>query len=69
MGIGCHCYLMSSGEVNFYTVKAKALSGSNYREVYRSAMGIYGLIKRQTKRRPYIRSTYFDKQKVYFDYF
>ena len=26
-------------------------------------------IKKQTKRRPYVRSTYFNKQKIFFDFF
>ena len=32
-------------------------------------MNLYNQIAGKTKRRPYIRSRYFDKQKIFFDYF
>ena len=53
------------------TFKAKSLqlSGTGYKEVYKAAIEIYSGIEKRTKRRPYLRSAYFHKQKIFFDYF
>lgn len=53
----------------FYQTKTKKLPGSNYSEVKKSASSAFNQIKRKTKRRPYVRSAYFNKQKIFFDYF
>ena len=45
------------------------LPGTNYKEVYRAAVGVYSEIEKRTKRKPYVRSAYFSKQKIFFDYF
>ena len=52
-----------------YQTKIKKLPGTNYSEVKKHASFILKQIKRKTKRRPYIRSVYFSKQKIFFDYF
>lgn len=52
-----------------YQTKSKKISGSNYGEVMHHAFRIYDEIKKKTKRRPYIRSVYFKKEKIFFDYF
>jgi len=52
-----------------YQTKARKLSGSNYAEIKKSADFIFKEIKLKTKRRPYIRSLYFKKEKVFFDFF
>ena len=52
-----------------YQTKSKKLSGTNLREVYNNATKIYKEISAKTKRRPYIRSAYFKKEKIFFDYF
>ena len=52
-----------------YSTKIKKLPGTNYTEVRKEALFLFNEIKRKTKRRPYIRSAYFNKQKVFFDYF
>ncbi len=52
-----------------YSTKMKKLPGSNYAEVKKEALILFNQIKKKTKRRPYIRSVYFNKQKVFFDYF
>jgi hypothetical protein len=52
-----------------YQSQVKRLAGSSYYEVQQHALTIFHRIKHQTKRRPYIRSVYFNKQKVFFDYF
>lgn len=35
----------------------------------RNAFAVYDEIKKKTKRRPYIRSAYFKKEKIFLDYF
>lgn len=52
-----------------YHAKAKKVSGTSYSEVLRNAFRTFDEIKKKTKRRPYIRSVYFKKEKVFFDYF
>jgi len=49
--------------------KYKKLSGSSYTEVYKQARLVYKVLEKKTKRRPYIKSVYFGKQKVFFDYY
>lgn len=52
-----------------YQTKSKKVSGTNYGEVMGNAFSVYDKIKKKTKRRPYIRSAYFKKEKIFFDYF
>ncbi len=52
-----------------YKTKSKRLHGTRYKEVYDEAFGLYEQIKKRTKRRPYVRSSYFRKQKVFLDLF
>lgn len=53
----------------YYQSKFGKLTGSNYVEVKKNAETIFKQIKSKTKRRPYIKSAYFNKQKIFFDYF
>lgn len=52
-----------------YQSKFKKLAGTNYKEVYSSALVIYKRTKTKSKRKPHIRSIYFNKNKVFLDYF
>jgi len=52
-----------------YQARSKKVPGTNYGEVMRNAFGLFDEIKKKTKRRPYVRSAYFKKEKVFFDYF
>ncbi len=52
-----------------YKTKIKSLAGTDYSEVYSKAKSIYKVVSSKTKRRPYIRSSYFNKEKVFIDYF
>lgn len=52
-----------------YKTKIRHLSGSNYAEVSGNARFLYKEISSRTKRRPYIRSAYFKKEKIFLDYF
>ena len=52
-----------------YQTKTAKLTGTDFREVYQKAFGQYRQIKRKTKRRPYIRSAYFNKDKIFLELF
>ena len=52
-----------------YQAKSSKLPGTSYKEVYKHARAVFEPIKRRTKRRPYIKSAYFSKQKIFFDFF
>ncbi len=48
-----------------YQTQTSRLTGTNYKEIYKKAINIYRNICRKTKRRAYIRSTYFKKSKIF----
>lgn len=52
-----------------YQTKANKLSGKKYGEIRKQAMILFNRIENKTKRKPYIKSSYFNKQKIFFDYF
>jgi len=52
-----------------YKTKAKKLAGTEFREVHKKTFHIYQEIKRKSKRRPYIRSIYFKKDKIFLGLF
>lgn len=52
-----------------YKTKAVKLTGSDFHEVNRRAQILYKSIKKKTKRRPYIRSAYFKKEKIFLNLF
>lgn len=52
-----------------YKTKAKPFAGTSYHEIKKKAFGLFDEIKKKTKRKPYIRSAYFGKQKVFFELF
>ena len=49
--------------------KFNTLAGTDYKEVYPRAYGAFQGIKRKSKRKPFIRSAYFNKSKIFIDYF
>ena len=55
--------------MSFFVVKSPPLSGTNYQEIYKSAKRIFKEKKSLSKRKWYVRSAYFKKQKIFFDYF
>ncbi len=55
--------------MKIYKSKIKRLAGTDYYEVYSKAKFLYKTILSKTKRRPYVRSAYFNKEKVFLDYF
>ncbi|PIZ70634.1 hypothetical protein COY07_06330 [Candidatus Peregrinibacteria bacterium CG_4_10_14_0_2_um_filter_43_11] len=52
-----------------YRTKNGLLAGSNWTEVYKNAQSIYKKICAHSKRRPYIRSAYFKKDKIFLGLF
>lgn len=52
-----------------YQTKFSKLPGTSYKEVYKHAQSVFKKIKHRTKRKPYVRSKYFNKQKVFFDFY
>lgn len=52
-----------------YKTKVKLLTGSDLHEVRQKAFGVYEQISKKTKRRPYVRSVYFNKDKVFLETF
>lgn len=55
--------------MKFYQTKIEKLSGSDYHEVHKKAFELYKKVKKQTKRRPYLRSVYFNKDKKFLETF
>lgn len=52
-----------------YQCRFNKLAGTDYKEIHSKALAVYKQIKSKTKRKPYIRSAYFNKEKIFLDYF
>ena len=52
----------------FYSKKNK-VAGSNYSEVLDNSKIIFKEIEGRSKRKPYLRSAFFNKEKIFLDYF
>lgn len=52
-----------------FQVKTKKIGATRYADIIKRARKIFHNIEKKTKRRPHIRSAYFKKEKVFFDYF
>src|SRR3989338_10841192 len=52
-----------------YKTKSIILAGTSYKEISKKAFGLYNGIRRKTKRRPYVRSAYFKKDKIFLGLF
>lgn len=55
--------------MQIFQTKTGRLTGTDFREVHKKALNIYQEVRRKTKRRPYIRSAYFQKDKIFLDIF
>ena len=55
--------------MRLYKTKTKKLPGSDFHEVSRKAHELYNKIKKKSKRRPYVRSVYFKKDKIFLELF
>lgn len=51
--------------MRIYQTKAKKLEGTDFHEVRKKAFGLYQQITSRSKRRPYVRSAYFKKDKIF----
>src|SRR3989338_10146950 len=52
-----------------YKTKARQIPGSHFHIVHERAFGLHTEIKKKSKRRTYIRSAYFGKDKIFLDLF
>jgi hypothetical protein len=55
--------------MNLYKSKVSSLPGTSYLEVLRAARIVYAKSTSRTKRQPYIRSSYFNKEKIFLSVF
>ena len=56
--------------MNYYQAHQENLGGTrSYRDSIKKANLFFKPISRRTKRQPYVRSAYFNKQKVFFNFF
>jgi hypothetical protein len=55
--------------MKFFKTKNQKSSGSKYEEVNLKARFMYKKISNKTKRRPYVRSVYFNKEKIFLGLF
>ena len=55
--------------MKIYKTNYPILPGSEFKEVHKHALSYYKRIKARTKRRPYVRSVYFRKSKVFLNLF
>ena len=56
-------------QIKYYHSKYDKLPGSKYAELTTATWRIYNDIRRRTNRKPYVRSAYFKKDKVFIDSF
>ncbi len=52
-----------------YKTNRYPISGGRYRDIERKAIGFFDGIKSKSKRRPYVRSKFFKKEKIFLDIF
>jgi hypothetical protein len=52
-----------------YKTKVKRLTGTDFQDVRKKAFGLHEQIRKKTKRRPYIRSAYFNREKIFLGLF
>lgn len=55
--------------MQYYKTHAHKLAGTHYERLMKKAFGQYKEITHKSKRRPYIRSVYFDKEKIFLGIF
>lgn len=55
--------------MEIYHAKSAKLKGTSYREVLKKAFTYYRAIQNTTKRKPYVRSSYFNKSKIFLELF
>lgn len=56
-------------EIKAYRCKTASLTGHRFVDIMPQARRVFRTLQKQTKRRPYVRSPYFYKDKIFFDFF
>lgn len=56
-------------ETIFWKTKSSSLQANTYSVMRNLALQHFKVIERKSKRKPYVRSKYFKKQKIFFDFF
>ena len=56
-------------EKPYFQSSCFSIKGTSAKEVYKRARAYFNIIASKSKRRPYIKSKYFDGQKIFFTYF
>ncbi len=57
-----------SSQPSAYHCQSLPLGGHRYADIMPQARALFRALQKKTKRRPYIRSAYFKKDKVFFEY-
>ncbi len=52
-----------------YKTKTKPLSGTSYTEIKKKAFGLYKEVRKKSKRKPYVKSAFFKRDKVFLEMF
>lgn len=55
--------------MKIYRAKIRKLTGTDFREVRKKALNFYKEIKNKSRRKTYLRSSYFKKDKIFLDLF
>ena len=56
--------------IPYRTHQSKLPGTRAFKDIYKSSMAVYkSEVLRKTKRQPYLRSAYFNKQKIFFTFF
>ncbi len=55
--------------MQYYQTKAEKIPGTNFKEIHKACKNFYGEIEKRSKRRPYVRSKYFEKSKIFLGLF
>ncbi len=55
--------------MKIYVTRIKPFPGTKYSEILPKARLLYKQLSSKTKRRPYLRSRYFNSEKIFLDYF
>ena len=55
--------------MKIYLTKKSKIAGTSFKEVTKKARAVFDRVKARTKRRPYVRSKYFKKDKIFISIF
>lgn len=55
--------------MNFFPISTMPITGTNFSKGNKKVREIFRDLEKKTKRKSYIRTPYFDKEKIFFDYF